>query len=776
MPVVKLKTFLFVLTLSFVLFYCKTNKQSGRNSSPSATEVTAKKEQADFSKSPVLSPSESMARMQLEEGFKIRLVASEPLISTPVAVNFDANGRIWVVEMNGYMPDTLGTGEEVPNGKIVILADKDGDGVMDTRKIFLDSLVLPRAICLIENGILVAESPNLWYYEIVNDKPVSKTLVDAQYAVGGNVEHQPNGLLRALDNWIYNAKATKRYRKRGNKWLIEKTTFRGQWGISQDNHGRLYYNHNSANVLGDYFLPGLGAGNPNQRNVSGYNEKIVASNRVYPARPTPGVNRGYLKGVLNDSLRLVNFTAACGPLVYRGGLFGNDNEPDVFVPEPSANLIKRNRLNKMDQAGNRTMGRQLYTGKEFLASTDERFRPVSLYNGPDGSMYVVDMYRGIIQHKTYLTPYLKEQIGKRDLTEPLNCGRIYKITPTNSNPAQTIIPGDAAQLVSLLSSPNGYLRDKAQQTLIDRRLTSAIPRLQALLEDRSNEIRTIHALWTLEGLGALKSNEVLSLLQQSSWSLRRQAFGAIASVVTADNYLPYLTEFNKMIDRNDSLSLPYIAFTINKIAPFNTIETNKVLARLVKKAPDNRFVADAVIGNLYGKEIAYQQELLKELPDTSLAIHRLLNMAVISAQNAMANPDPEVLAKRFPKGANLYKTICQTCHGTDGNGVQSLAPPLNQSEWVTGNKEKLISIVLFGLTGPVEVNKHLYKAPEINSDMPGIGYDPSMPNEDIAELLSYIRKSWKNNAEVVEKQEVRNIRGKLSKRQKAFTVEELNKM
>jgi len=155
-----------------------------------------------FEESPVLTAEESLKAMQLEPGFSVQIVAEEPLISSPVSVLFDKKGRIWVVVMENYMPDTIGTGEDHPTGKVVILSDRNGDGKMDHRQVFLDSLVLPRAICLIEDGLLLAESPKLWYYEIRNDKPVKKTLVDAAYAEGGNVEHQPNGLFRAMDNWI----------------------------------------------------------------------------------------------------------------------------------------------------------------------------------------------------------------------------------------------------------------------------------------------------------------------------------------------------------------------------------------------------------------------------------------------------------------------------------------------------------------------------------------------------------------------------------------------
>ncbi|HYH56302.1 MAG TPA: dehydrogenase, partial [Anseongella sp.] len=403
-----------------------------------------------------------------------------------------------------YMPDTNGTGENRPSGVIAILEDSNGDGRADKRTVFLDSLVLPRAICLVEGGLLVAEPPRLWFVENKGGRAGKKTLVDPAYAVGGNVEHQPNGLYRALDNWIYNAKSSKRYRKKGNKWLIETTIFRGQWGLSQDDQGRLFYNHNSANVLGDYFPPRFGAGNPSQEDVAGYNENIVPDNRVYPLRPTPGINRGYLEGMLDDSLRLVNFTAAGGPLIYRGGLFGREYSGNAFVPEPSANLIKRNILSYQL---NYVEGKQAYQNREFLASTDERFRPVSLYDGPDGALYVVDMYRGIIQHVTYLTDYLKNEIESRDLSSPLNRGRIYKILPEGAAPGPVRFPSGAGELADLLDHENGWVRDKAQQLIVDRHLEESIPYLKEKLNSGKGPGR-IHALWTLEGLYALRWADV----------------------------------------------------------------------------------------------------------------------------------------------------------------------------------------------------------------------------------------------------------------------------
>lgn len=756
-----------------MLVYCKTNKQTTQQTTSSATTTVAKEEKPAQTpgKSPFIPASETIGKMVIEDGFEVKLVAAEPLVSAPVAMQFDDKARMWVVEMVGYMPDTIGTGEEIPNGNIVILDDKNKDGVYDDRKVVIDSLVLPRAICLIENGILVAEPTNLWFYELKNDQVVKKTLVDPKYTEGGNVEHQPNGLLRAMDNWIYNAKSDKRYRRIGGKWVIEHTHFRGQWGICQDNYGRLYYNNNSQNLLGDYFPAGLGAWNKNQRGVAGYNEKSVANNKVYPLHPTPGVNRGYMKNVLDDSLRLNEFTAAAGPVIYRGDLFGKNYDFNAFVPEPSANLIKRDFLN---EKGYVVKGDIAYKGKEFLASTDERFRPVSLYNAPDGSMFVLDMYRGIIQHKTYLTPYLKDQIGKRDLTQPLSAGRIYKIVPKGTKPKPVIIPDAAQELVKLLGHPNGWVRDRAQQKLIDGKYNQTVPALREAIKQTADPLLAIHALWTLEGLNSLKPEEALSWIRQSAWTFRAQGLYASTAVITPGSYQLFATAFDGIVDSGDTLAAPYIAFLAKSIEKFDQNASRGLLNKLAIKYPNNRYVSDAVISNLQDQEELFQGAISASVSDQNAVINKQLTRVVTAIRNAQGNRNPEMLKKEFPKGEALFTSVCQTCHGADGGGVKSLAPPLNQSEWVTGNKDKLISIVLFGLTGPVKVNGHVYQTPEVSGDMPGIGYDKDMPNEDIAQLLSFIRRSWRNNADKVTTEEVTKVRTKLAGREKSFTEAELN--
>ncbi len=722
-----------------------------------------------FAYSPVLSAEESMNTMQLEDGFKIELVAKEPLTNTPVAMVFDKQGRLWVAEMDGYMPDTMGTGEDQPRGRIVILTDTNNDGLMDERKVFLDSLVLPRALCLIGDGILIAESPKLWFYEIRDDQPVKKTLVDGSYAEGGNVEHQPNGLLRALDNWIYNAKSAKRYRKHGDKWLVEKTHFRGQWGITQDEQGRLFYNTNSENLLGDLFSPGFGAANENQKTVSGFNKKIVGNNKVYPARATTGVNRAYLPGILDDSLRLVNFTAACGPVIYNGHLFDKQYYGNAFVAEPSANLIKRNIL--MNE-GNSITGVQALANTEFLRSTDERFRPVSLYNGLDGALYITDMYRGIIQHKTYLTPYLKNEIKERSLTEPLSYGRIYRVVPENKKPKAVKFPDNLVKIIRLLSHANGSVRDMAQQLLVDSEDQALIPRLRKLLKDSKDTRAITHALWTIEGLGGLTRNDILPFLESRSWPLRMQAFSLSPSVISMDNYKDFIKLFDRLIQQKDASAAPYIAFLAESIRPLDAAAHKNLLMELGRTFAKDLYVTDAIISSLKNDEAAYYKDITRLNPDTGLVINKRLKKIIEDTEKAkIAKRD---VSQQFPRGASIYKSFCQTCHGPDGNGVTSLAPPLNNSEWVTGDKNKLSAIVLYGLTGPILIGNKLYKSPEINGDMPGIASNNEFSDDDIAQLLNYIRNSWSNKGNLLQPNDVTDIRNKFKGRQKPFTMEELN--
>ena len=243
-------------------------------------------------------PNFSLENYKVEEGFELKLIASESLLKAPVSMDFDNKGRMWVVEMIGYMPNLEGIGEEIPNGRISILEDVNKDGVIDRSQVFLNKLVLPRGLAHVYGGLLYVDGPKLWFVEINNDKPGKKTLVDPVYAEGGNVEHSSNGLMMNIDNWIYNANYNFRYQLKNGKWVKEPTSNRGQWGITKDNFGRLYYNNNSTQLQGDFVLPNKVIRNRYFKPTIAENQRLT-NNKVFPIHQT-SVNRGYQKGVLDE--------------------------------------------------------------------------------------------------------------------------------------------------------------------------------------------------------------------------------------------------------------------------------------------------------------------------------------------------------------------------------------------------------------------------------------------------------------------------------------------
>ena len=715
---------------------------------------------------PVLSPEASLQTMQLEKGFTMEKVAAEPLLSTPVAMTFDDSGRIWAVEMSDYQP--IEEGEEAyPLGKVVILSDEDTDGEMDTRKVFLDSLQMPRAICLVDSGVLVAEPPFLWYVPIVNDRPGTRVLVDSAYTLSNNPEGQTNGLLRAMDNWIYSAGfgSNKRYRRVNGHWITEPTFLRGQWGLTQDRYGHLFYNNNTHNLLGDYFLPGVSSGNTYQKKTAGFNEKIVPDDRVYPLIPTPGVNRGYREGILDSTThKLVSFTAACGPLVYDGGLFPSAYTSNVFVCEPAAYLIKRNLI---QNEGLRITGRQAYQGREFLSSSDERFRPVSLNLGPEGALYVVDMYRGVIQDALSITDYLKNYSLSHGLNNPVNCGRIYRIYPDHAQLHKITIPEDPDKLVPLLNHQNAWVRNKTQQKIVDRHLIQCVPALKKLLFGATNTYTRIQALWTLEGLSALQEVDLKEILAGKNPHLRIQGMAALGELLNKNNYRSYEPVIHDLCAQQDSLTAVYATYVNGRLLAFDPETAEQNWRQILTHHDGNAYVTAAIISGIAGQEDHFLQAYHR-FPNLEKALTKVTHKKA----QALGSKDMKALQKKYPEGYAIYSGTCQTCHGNDGMGIAFVAPPLNQSQWVNGDKMHLIPIVLYGLSGPVKVKDKVYKKPEISGEMPGFGNN-KFSDTALAEVISFIRQAWRNNATAVSPEDIRVARAKYPDHEGAMTIEEL---
>ena len=569
----------------------------------------------------MLSVAEALDAFALAPGFEIQAVASEPLVEDPVAITWDERGRLYVVEMRGFMPDAWGKGEKEPVGAVVRLTDVDGDGVYDEREVLLDKLVLPRAVAVVNDGLLIGEPPNLWLCPgsimesarkdssrqasaepdntsaaadgagkgmsqagkggAATDVDCSQKRRLGEYGnQPGSVEHAENGLLLALDNWLYNAKSDRRMKLVKGQLIVEQTLFRGQWGITQDSEGQLYYNTNSQLLMGDLFdaQPVIKAGNAS---APGLGESISKNDQLFAVRVNTGVNRAYVPGVLRADGRLNRPTSASGMAAYRGDQFPAEYHNDMFVAEPAANAVVQLRLNR---SGLKAETEHIlyddpnWGKREFLASTDERFRPVDVAVGPDGALYIVDMYRGIIQDHVFLSDELRAQALKRSLDKPLGNGRIWRVKSSQPEssvskdsepetgrtarwpmlpsdlsfrcteepsrcPRLTQLPIDASDpvgLVTLLLHGNGWHRDTAQRLLIGMSDDPANVELneevdlwlQQMLEQDLMPA-SLHALWALEGRGSLGWELIFEALLSEHVSIRLAALRAGSQLLEA---------------------------------------------------------------------------------------------------------------------------------------------------------------------------------------------------------------------------------------------------
>ena len=714
-------------------------------------------------------PVISLEEYHIEDGFELEVIASEPLLKAPVAIDFDAQGRIWVAQMPGYMNDMQGTDEDQPVGSIKILEDLDKDGLVDHAKTFLDSLVMPRALAHVYGGLLYSEPPFLYFVEIEDDKPVHRIVVDSIYAAVGNPEHQPNGLLLNIDNWIYNAKSNFRYQRKNGEWKKEPTTFRGQWGISNDNFGRLYYNNNSQQLLGDHVLPNRLIRNKYFTPKAGVNRKLTDDQRVYPLHATL-VNRGYSPGILNADSVLVNTTAAAGLTVYRGGIFPEGYDQNVFVSIPEGNLIKRNILNF---TGDSTIAKQAWEGKEFLASTDEGFRPVSLNNGPDGSMYIVDMHRGITGHHAYLSPYFKKKNAEIRLDTIVNFGRILKVSPSNAE-ATAPINFDAlngTELVALLKHKNGWIRNRAQHHLIYKRQIEVLPELKALALESENEWSQIHALYVLEGLDALDFDFLVQCAITDSARKISHVLVLMEPFASEDNQEIAAALFEDLLAKNDSEIDLALSASLGKWISVTSSFFDQMLF-ILKKYEDNVMVNEAMISGL---DTNTEDVWLQLKFRSGYFNEKFLTQLFETVENQKKERINSIYTRKSlnednrTAGAKMYYQICASCHGRNGEGLEGLAPPLEKSAHVA-DPERLGLIILHGLQGPVHVNGKKY---EFNLAMPGLIRNETVSDKDIADVIAYVTNSFSDTPRALKKEKVAVLRSAIPKSGAEYTEEEL---
>ncbi len=819
----------------------------------------------------------------LPEGLRIEPVASEPMVEDPVAMSFDEQGRMYVVEMRSYMQDVDGNREDEPIGRIKRLTDTDGDGRMDRAEVFIDKLVMPRAVMATRGGVLVGEPPELAFWEDTDNdgKADKKTVVATDYGRrDGQPEHTANTPTLALDNWIYNAAHPARFRFVRGKWTAEPTRIRGQWGMTQDDVGRLYFSTNSDVARADP-LPGLYfSRNPYYKAKSSQNVALMTTQAVWPSHPTPGVNRGYTKDQLRDDGTLATATAAGGSAIYRGDLLPAEFLGNLFTPEPSGNLIKRMLVT---DSGGKLAATNAYDGKDFLTSTDERFRPVQACTGPDGALYVVDMYHGVLQHRYFLTHYLIKNIKQRKLETPIHWGRIYRIVPddaletpvvlappgtgarsgaripagasTTGVPKSAVaLPTDQKGWVEALGHPNGWIRDTAQRVLVEKNDRAITPLVKKVATVAAPPLTRLHALWTLEGMGRLDEQTTLAALKDSDPAVRA------AAIRLSEPLLVPATRMNVQPALLRLASDPAPAVQLQLILSLGAIPDpaiESIVADLVTHGTaDADLVRNAALSGMRSRELEFAERLLAR-PDwqtesparaqtlTELArcvlnerrstrVARLLDAAAGEAEGswrqvallhgmtpkvdpkakapvikliyldtepaalaallASTNTTVRTLAEQadarlawpgkpgvppppvvrpltpdeqtlFNRGREVYAQTCAACHQPSGLGVEGVAPPLVDSEWVTGSPDRLARIVLHGVTGPISVNGALYKM-----EMPAL---PTLPDADIAAALTYVRRDWEHTADPITEKTVVAIREATKNRTDLWTAKEL---
>ena len=495
--------------------------------------------------SPPYGPIEALATFSVAEGFRVDLVASEPLVMDPVAVAIDEHGRIYVVEMPGY-PLDVGR-----SGRVKLLRDTDNDGMPDQATTFAEGLRLPTGIMRWKKGVIVTDPPEVLFLADSTGDDVAdiREVLLSGFALS-NPQHNANSPMYGLDNWIYIANnatiswtekyadpfgdlgseiyypdhpegpqlppngADRNVRFNPDRLKLENLSSKSQFGHSFDVWGRYFLVNNSHHHLHEV-IPA---------HFFGQGELDILRDTRH-STPDHGDAAPVFPITINPEHQLLTdrgvFTSACALTFYKGGLFPAPYDQSVsFVAEPVHNLVH---VDKVLTSGPTFTATRIEEGREFLASTDSWFRPVNFSHGPDGALYMVDYYRQIVEHPEWMDDSLATH---GNLVRGTKMGRIYRIAPEDAFPMDwhdNISFGNTANLVQHLSSPNFWWRINAQRLLVDENNASAAPLLRDLLHDGRSPEGRLHALWTLEGLNSLTVADLTEALNDPNPGVRENA-------------------------------------------------------------------------------------------------------------------------------------------------------------------------------------------------------------------------------------------------------------
>jgi putative membrane-bound dehydrogenase-like protein len=583
------------------------------------------------------SASDSLKQIHVREGYELQLVASEPLIKDPVAIDWGSDGSLWVVEMADY---PLGIdGQGMPGGRIRVLRDNDGDGQYDTAQLFADGLNFPNGILVWGDGILVTAAPQILYLKDSDgdgQADVRQTLYEG--FLEGNQQLRVNGLRWGLDNWIHCASGShassygqgnqitstmtgeqlqigsRDFRIRPRTGEIDPQSGPSQYGRNRDDWGNWFGVQNSRPlwhyVLADHHIrrnPHFAPPDPKKPVVTPLNPP------VYPAKsPQKRFHSFEQSG---------RFTSACSGMIYRDELLfqRHDTDQHAFTCEPFHNLVQHNII---FPAGVSFDFRRdpAETEYDFFASRDRWCRPVMARTGPDGALWVVDMYRYMIEHPQWLPDDGKEEL-RPYFRHGENHGRIYRVVPTaaTARPLPHLDGLSVLELIPLLESPNGWQRDAAQLRLVRQNDPSTVVPLERMARSGVRSLARLHALCTLEGMGVLKPETLRHTLHDAHFGVRRHAVRIAATgLVNADDLAPLAR------DANAGVRLELAA----TLGEFDDPSAARTLATLAADSANDSYIVANVFSSLNQGNI---DDVLKSLIAESSASgqvkeehHRLL--------------------------------------------------------------------------------------------------------------------------------------------------------
>jgi putative membrane-bound dehydrogenase-like protein len=547
-----------------------------------------------------LSPERSLAAMRTRPDMTVELVAAEPLVVDPVAIDFGADGRLWVAEMRDY-PAGI-DGKYGPGGRVKHLTDVNGDGRYDEATTFLDGIPFPTGVTVWNKGVLVCTAPDILYAEDTDND--GKADVIKKLFTGfatHNFQARVNSLQYGLDNWVYASTGlfggkissfrgneidltSRDFRMMPDTGEIEPVTGQTQQSRVRDDWGN-WFGCDSGTLIRHYpVVDHYVRRNPQYAppataiNVADYPN----SNRLFPISPVVTFKLSGPPGLV---------TAACGLGIYRDELLGKEFAGNAFTCEPVCQVVHRLVLSPHDASfsGRRAKDEQQ---SEFLASSDNWFRPVQARTGPDGALYVVDMYRYVIEHPIWIPP---EVVATLDVRAGDTRGRIYRVFPKNHPPRPIVRlnKSDTAGLVAALDSPNGPQRDLSQRMLVDRGDRSAVTLLERLARESNRPQTRLQALCALDGLHALAAGSVEHALGDEHPGVRRHAIRLAERFAGKSDRI--LAMLGKLVDDKDAQVRIQLAYTMGE---FRGDEAATALATLASTYSDDPYLVAAAMSSL----------------------------------------------------------------------------------------------------------------------------------------------------------------------------------